>query len=129
MAIHLVLPWIALAVVLRYPRDLTLFGSSSPRVDREGYVPSLSFLWLFGLEYLGFSPAFGAFVGPWLQFLQPSLHIGGFLFVATVAVELRAMEIQFHIAPDPFASSIPPIWIRGGKGTGRNTRSLAGFRL
>ena len=87
---HLVLPRIALAVVLRYPRDFTLFVSSSPRVDREGYVPSPSFLWLFGLEYLGFSPAFGAFVGPWLQFFQPSLYIGGFLFVATVAVELRA---------------------------------------
>jgi hypothetical protein len=90
MAIHLVLPWIALAIMLRYPGDFTLFVSSSPRAGRESYVPSISFLWLFSLEYLGFSPAFGAFVGPWIEFLRPALYIGGVLFIVAVALELSA---------------------------------------
>jgi hypothetical protein len=96
MAIHLVLPWIALTIMLRYPRDFTLFVSSSPRAGRETYVPSITFLWVFSVEYLGFSPYFGAFVGPWIEFLRPALYIGAVLFSVAVALELSAARGWQH---------------------------------
>jgi len=86
MGIYLVMPWIALVIVLRHPRDFTLFVAASPRVDREGYAPSISFLWLFSPLWLGLSPPYGAFVDPWTPFLRPALYIGGALFFATVFV-------------------------------------------
>jgi hypothetical protein len=86
MAIYLSLPWIALVIVLRHPRDFTLFVAASPRADRETYAPSITFLWLLSPLYFGFSPPFGEFVDPWTPFLRPALYVGGALFFATVFV-------------------------------------------
>jgi|ERR1700733_6592360 len=88
MAIHLLLPWVAFVIVLRFPRDFTVFMHLGAWVNREGSTLSATFLWLFGPVYLGFSPAFGAFVPSWLEFLRPALYIGGVLFIATAATGL-----------------------------------------
>ena len=91
-ALHIALPWLTLAIVVRYPREFTLL----PLPYRGGPLP-LTLPWLVTAAFVA-SPAFVKLGGSRSQFLWPALCIGSVLFLAVVVVRVAtAPEKKDHL--------------------------------
>jgi len=82
MALHVVLPWLGLSLVLLFPRDFTLFKTLS------SFPVGLTFGWLIMSPAHVGSPAYVTFLGREDRLLWMGLLLGGLYTVIAVASAL-----------------------------------------